>query len=356
MISLFTIGFLTESLLIFLFTIYQFYKAYKLTLSLSNLLFAAGTTFVLLSYCVSFLLSFVPSTKKHVAQLIFSLVNSLLVFGLCLTTIALFYVRTKFFNVTSIIFSFITGMIILILSSSSNVSVEYNPDLFFWVADYTSQTILLLSLFFIIIIILSGFYIAILLRYSIANKRFSFTLVGLLFLFLWLVTVPLTKLYVFRIFILPISFFFIGLDCLINPLSLLVSEWSPKELYVFSDNNMPLFGYDINNDKIISNLDEIRILRVGEILIEERISKSRGNNYFQSSKGEVFSMIYKDFIVTIIGRKIDANIKAAMRKAINEIIEKVDIKQLGTSGLLSAKEEEQFITIFKENIRLVCYK
>ena len=62
----------------------------------------------------------------------------------------------------------------------------------------------------------------------------------------------------------------------------------------------------------------------------------------------------KDFIATIVGRRIDHNIKTAIILALKIFSKRVDLKALSTSNILKKDEEEWFKVCLERHLALVC--
>lgn len=117
--------------------------------------------------------------------------------------------------------------------------------------------------------------------------------------------IPISDIYI------AFSAFFVGLDNLFNPLSLIVSSNKPTEIFLLSKTNIPLVGYDYNKRKKIEDLNDIRILRVSQLVIEEKVGETK-NAYFHATEGELLSIAYGNYILTTIAKKIDANLKTVL--------------------------------------------
>ncbi|MHA1874723.1 MAG: hypothetical protein ACTSVB_11475 [Candidatus Heimdallarchaeaceae archaeon] len=353
--SIFAFAFIIESTLLLSFTTFIFMKTYLQIRHISNFLMSIGTGLVMISYFVSFGMAFIDQTDVDSAKIILSITNMVITLGLFLIALSLFYIKSKYFNIAAIVGSFLIGIAFITVSNTENLKMHYDENVRFWINDYTKYANILMSLIFLIIVILITLYVNEKIRYIIRKKKlFSFTVLGIFFAFAWLAIISIPGVYVFRVFLLPISLFFLGLDNLFNPLSLIVSHNKPTEIFLLSKTNVPLVGFNYSKGEKIEDLSDIRILRVSQLLIEEKVGETK-DAYFSAKQGELISIAHECFILTIIAKKIDSNLRSVLYLILQEFCECINYSVFISSEVLKQDEEEKFLMILKSNLDAILY-
>ncbi|MHA1865137.1 MAG: hypothetical protein ACTSVB_11210, partial [Candidatus Heimdallarchaeaceae archaeon] len=355
LISLYSLSYFIEAILFFGFTSFIFIKSYLNIKHISNLFMSIGAFFTLLSYSLAFALAFTSPDNTERAKRILVSTNLLLTLGIYLISIALFYIKSKFFNIATITSSFIIGAAFITLSYLENISMNYNENVKYWVTDYSKHVTVLMGSALLFITILISLYVIEKLKYDIKKRKFiTLTTLGIFTWFIWMLIISITRLYLYRIFILPLALFLVGLDNLFNPLSLIISHNKPTEIFLLSKTNIPLVGYDYNKRKKIEDLRDIRILRVSQLLIEEKVGETK-NAYFYATGGELISIAYGNFILTTIAKKIDINLKTVLFLALRKFNEYFDFSTERNAKELKKDEEEMFITILNNYLDTILH-
>jgi len=353
---MFVVAYFIVSYTCYLFTCFVFYKSFNQTRNYANFYFATGTAVILVAYTFGLCLGLIGPDKEKLAYNLLTLTNIFLNIGIFLITLALFYIRTRFFTPVAISSSFLIGIGITLIMNDSNVRVNYYPDVKFWLASYSASATVLASITFLFIALLLIFYFGLKFKYSIKRRKFNFTLVGLIIIFIWMATAIISPLYYLRIFLLPLGIGFIGLDNFLNPLSLFITKYPPEEVILFTSNNAPLLRYNYCSDKLIDDLTDPRLLRVSERLIVETCYKKKTSQFHlhRVAGGEIYTLFVNGFFVTIIGKQVGPSLKSAVYKTICEFSKEVNDTFSLTSGILKKEEEEQkFVAILKKNIDLI---
>ncbi|MHA1353405.1 MAG: hypothetical protein ACTSPP_11530, partial [Candidatus Heimdallarchaeaceae archaeon] len=146
----------------------------------------------------------------------------------------------------------------------------------------------------------------------------------------------------------------IGLDNLFNPLSLIVSHNKPREIFLLSRTNVPLVGYDYRKQEKINDLSDIRILRVSQLLIEEKVGETK-DAHFSAKQGELISIAYECFILTTIAKEIDPNLKSVLYLTLQRFCDCINYSVFISSEVLKKDEEEKFLMILKSNLDAILY-
>ncbi|UJG40348.1 MAG: hypothetical protein K9W45_10960 [Candidatus Heimdallarchaeum aukensis] len=355
LVSLYSLSYFIEAILFYGFTSLIFIKSYLKLKHVSNLFMSIGTFFVLLSYGLSFSLAFISPENLEKAKKILVSTNMLLILGVYLISIALIYIKSKFFNVAAITNSFLIGVAFITLSHIENLTMTYNERVKYWETDYSKHATILLCSAFLFIAIIISLYVVEKLKYDIKKRKFiSLTTLGIFTWFIWILIVPIPRLYLYRIFILPLALFFVGLDNLFNPLSLIVSSNKPTEIFLLSKTNIPLVGYDYNKRKKIEDLNDIRILRVSQLVIEEKVGETK-NAYFHATEGELLSIAYGNYILTTIAKKIDANLKTVLSLTLRKFNSYINVSSEKNAEELKQDEEKMFLTILNNYLDTILH-
>ncbi|MHA1205187.1 MAG: hypothetical protein ACTSSL_09660 [Candidatus Heimdallarchaeaceae archaeon] len=342
--SIFAFSFLIESTLLLGFTTYIFMKTYLQIKHISNLLMSIGTGLVMIS--------FIDQTDVQSAKIILSITNMIITIGLFFIALSLFYIKSKYFNIAAIVGSFLVGIAFITVSNTDNLRMYYNEKVNFWINDYTKYANILMSSIFLVIFILIALYVTEKIRYIVNKKKlFSFTVLGIFIAFIWLAIISIPGVYIYRVYILPLALFFIGLDNLFNPLSLIVSHNKPREIFLLS---VPLVGYDYRKQEKINDLSDIRILRVSQLLIEEKVGETK-DAHFSAKQGELISIAYECFILTTIAKEIDPNLKSVLYLTLQRFCDCINYSVFISSEVLKKDEEEKFLMILKSNLDAILY-
>lgn len=185
------------------------------------------------------------------------------------------------------------------------------------------------------------------------NKRVDLSFFAFLLLILWIITAFIDSMKAIRMFILPVVFFLLGLTLSGNPLSMLATNIIPDEIILVSRFQHPLIRLDLNEKKIIRELEEIQLLLAGKKIISESLKSPETPKTLQMKTKGIKVVDMKNFNCILIGRKTDKNCVSATFTAFREFISKTNLEYLESASVLTEKDEKLFLEIFLDNFKRI---
>ncbi len=333
-----------------IFVIICFYKAYKKTKSTTNLLFTLSFITFLLGYMISYIPHSLPKEERYynTVSLLFIVTNIFIWLGILIFTNAYLYILKNKITLISHVPAIITGFILAIIADPTKISLKVNETFDVWVPQYSFTHIYFHILLFIILLwtVIHVYYLK-LVQVKKQNK-FDISFFAILLFLFWLISVFFDSMRVLRFVLLPLSIFLFGIAVNKNPLVLLITKSQLHRLYLFTEYQMPFYGYDFINKQISLTLSSTEILNATKTAYSESLNLSEKEvDTIRTITQDIVTMKYKKTKILIIGKDIDENIKSAIIYALNLLPNIIEKKKMLISPVLSDKKVTLITKIFK---------
>ena len=345
-----------EIFLFFGFAIFSFIRASVITRNISYFHFTIGVFFAFIgSIFLNIPGYFVPDDNKFgVVFLFIILTNIFMGLSVYLFVVSLIFIREDKLPILSHLFALIVGAMLVLISNIDETRVNYDYTSSFWRVDYSSP------LFYSMSTIALAFFIVYLSLYLVRKfekfkktKHFDLSFVGFATLTLWMVTVHVTAMRVIRHFFFPLTIFIFGLAVFINPLNFLASKKIPDEIFLLSRFDHPIIGYDLKENKIKQDFEEIKLFLASGKMISESMNGYEKPKDLKLKNKEIKHIDLKGYHLIAIGTKIDRNAIAALQTAFRVFRNRVNLDYLGASTVLSEPDEKTFVETINKYIRRI---
>ena len=347
---------LLEIVLFFGFAIYAFVRAQRKTQSISYFWLIIGLVidFIAFGFLISTL--FFPNVPENEGIVLALAIVTNILFGLgfLLTMNGFILIREDKLPLFSHIAALLVGISSMLFGYVKTSQLSFNETTLYWEIDYMVGDFkyVFLSVSISILIIFTAYFALYLVRkFQLwwKNKKFDLTFVGFAFLATWMFTPFFQATKVFRHFLLPIAVLCWGIAVFLNPLNMLASNKIPEELILVSTTDQPIFRYNLRENRVVKNLEQIQMLITGRKIISESLSSEEKSKDLRLRNKEIKSIKLSDFYIITIGTRVDRNSESAIIKSFTEFLEETDLSYLETAMVLKNDDEKLLVRLLNDN-------
>ena len=345
-----------ETVLCFGFAIFAFVRALYITRNISYLHFLMALILAFAGYIfVSIPGNYVPEDNKLNIVILFIILANIflgLSFFLFLNTIIM--IKEDRLPAFSHFVALIIGASMIIIATIDEEMVSYNYSASFWQVDYGSVLFLVLaSIAIVIFLVYFSLYLICKFEKFKNSKQFDVSFLGFAILTVWMVTITVDVMKVIRHFLFPLGMFMFGLAVFLDKLNFLVTKRIPDEIILLSRFDHPVIRYNIKEDKIDRNHEEINLFLAGGKIISESMNGYEEPKDMKLMNREIRYVDLKGYQVIVVGSKIDRNAIGALHTAFRHFRKKTDLDYLGASTVLSEPDERAFVESFTKFIKRI---
>jgi hypothetical protein len=156
-----------------------------------------------------------------------------------------------------------------------------------------------------------------------------------------------------RHFFFPLGILFFGLAVFFDKLNFLATSRIPNEVILLSRFDIPLVRYNILEDKIDDNHEEIKLFLASGKIISESMDAYEKPSDLKLKNKEIKYLDLKGYKLIVIATKIDRNALAALQTAFRDFRKKTDLDYLGALTALSKSDEKALVESLKKFIKRI---
>jgi len=344
-----------ETILLVGYSIFAFIQAIRITRNIAYMYILAGIVFGLITnICISAAGFYTPADDASSIVMLYIIIANIFI-SLSFLSIftGLIVIREDKLPIFSYLATLVVGATMILVTDIEPNQLQYDFNAI-WSVKYDNVVQLIMTI--ISSVILFTYFVLYLTRKFQKlknNKRVDLSFFAFLLLILWIITAFIDNVKAIRMFILPIVFFLLGLTLSGNSLSMLATNILPDEIILVSRFRQPLIRLDLNEKKIIGELDEIQLLLAGKKVISESLKSPETPKTLQMKSKEIKVVEMKNFRCLVIGRKIDRNCISATYTAFRKFNSKTNLGYLESASVLTEKDEQLFLEIFLDNFKRI---
>jgi len=342
------------------FAIFSFIRAFLVTRNRAYLHIGVGIVLGFFADIFSSIVNFYPNGEINKGTVLILVIIANICFSISIFSIfnGLIFIREDKLPIFSYIAALLIGATTTLITSINTSNLLYDEIYAVWKVDYLLPP---LPISYVILLIISQI---ILLTYLILylirkiqkfnnNKNFDIGFIAIFFLAIWGLTPFITELKTLRFFLFPVSLGLLGLAVFIEPLNLLVTNVLPSEIILVTKHRQPVIRYNVQNNEIDRNIEEVQLLIAGKKVISESLKSPETPKTLKMKAKEIKVVEMKNFNCYVIERKIDKNCISATYTAFREFNNRTNLEYLESDSVINEMDEKLFLKIFLDNFKRI---
>jgi hypothetical protein len=351
---------LTVTILFIGFAIFSFIRAFLITRNQVYLHIGVGLVLGFFADIFTSIANFYPNEEIYKGTVLIFVIIVNVCFSISLFSIfnGLIFIREDKLPIFSYIAALLIGATTALITKINTSNLFYDEIYAVWKVDYLSPA---LPISFIIVLLISQMiFIIYLILYLIRkikklnnNKYFDIGFIAIFILAIWMITPFLKEISAIRFFLFPLFSGLLGLSVLLDPLNLLVTNILPSEIILVTKHRQPVIRYNVQNNEIDRNIEEIQLLITGKKVISDSIKADETPSDVIMENREVKIINLQNFYIISEGTKINGNVVSAIKTAFRDFESQTDLEYVSSSSVLNEPDEILFTEIFAKYLRRI---
>jgi hypothetical protein len=342
------------------FAIFSFTRAFLITRNAGYLHIGIGIVLGFFASLFASIANLFPNEEIYNETVLIVIMITNICFALSLFSIfnGLIFIREDKLPIFSYIAALLIGASTALVTKINAGNLDYDDIYNVWKVDYLKEP---LPISFGILLIISQIvFFTCLILYLIRKsqkiksiKNLDIGFIAIFILAIWMITAFLSELSAFRFFLFPVSLGLLGLAVFLDPLNLLVTNILPSEITLVTKHRQPIIRYNVQNNEIDRNIEEIRLLIAGKKVISDFIKTDETPSELLMKNREVKIINLQNFYIISVGIKINSNVVSAVKTAFRDFESKTDLDYVASSSVLNESDETLFTNIFAEHLKRI---
>ncbi|MHA1198693.1 MAG: hypothetical protein ACTSQF_05000 [Candidatus Heimdallarchaeaceae archaeon] len=351
---------LTVTILFIGFAIFSFVRAFLITRNPGYLHMGIGIVLGFFASIFASIANLFPNEEIYKGTVLILIMITNICFSLSLFSIfnGLIFIREDKLPIFSYIAALLIGASTALLTKINTGNLDYDDIYSVWKVDYLKEP---LPISFGMLLIISQIvFLTYLILYLIRKsqkiksiKNLDIGFIAIFILALWMITPFLSELSAIRFFLFPISLGLLGLALFLDPLNLLVTRILPSEITLVTKHRQPVIRYNVQNNEIDRNIEEIRLLIAGKKVVSDSVKADEVPSDLIMENREVKIINLQNFYIISEGTKINSNVVSAIKTAFRDFESQTDLEYVASSSILNEPDEILFTEIFAKHLRRI---